>query len=575
MPKSPRQLTVASFLKGNPLDHPPSGKKGKKRKLSLSPNATTVGPTKKTNESTSPVSKPDNAHVSLLPMATSPSGSSHTPGLPQKPTPSPPLLPYQLRTSRNKTNKNKNLSKSSTFSRMDSDLLELACGEEYVEPPTADEAEAMLMEETETASTSDQHSVPSSPTAAVKAAIEAKIVENIDTLFVNNVHVDCNKKPVPSPSLAPFLAPPKKPQPLFPEGFPPLTSNRPPNSSARGYFTSPVGVQGGNANSRNDATKNKSTYATKTKTPPKGKVLVQNILYVYATKFSKKSLTPWEWASVDNHLIERLNALNLDDTNLIRIANSGYDVTHKCGFVACRDQASEVWVKAALEVTPFRAWSKGEQPEVRLCRLFFPARFDCLQDDRLIPLLCKYNPPLKQATLTLKSSDLVQGGRAIFLEMDSATYGFVKSKQHKLEFTMMDIDCQPVFPTKKTPTVEPSKKTPTVDGITKISADKLAVRPAALGGAPVVSAVAPAGAPATAPACSSESASAQTEAPILSPPPVSNPTAQSSSFSAKFAEERKKRERSNDQLFPDASKKKDTLYDTRIKSKNSKKPLNK
>ena len=124
-------------------------------------------------------------------------------------------------------------------------------------------------------------------------------------------------------------------------------------------------------------------------------------------------------------------------------------------------------------------------------------------------------------------------------------------------------------------TVEPSKKTPTVDGITKISADKLAVRPAALGGAPVVSAVAPAGAPATAPACSSESASAQTEAPILSTPPVSNPTAQSSSFSAKFAEERKKRERSNDQLFPDASKKKDTLYDTRIKSKNSKKPLNK
>ena len=72
----------------------------------------------------------------------------------------------------------------------------------------------------------------------------------------------------------------------------------------------------------------------------------------------------------------------------------------------------------------FRAWSKGEQPEVRLCRLFFPTRFDCLADDRLIPLLRKHNPSLGHATLVLKSSDQVQGGRAIFVEMDAASYGF-------------------------------------------------------------------------------------------------------------------------------------------------------
>ena len=63
-----------------------------------------------------------------------------------------------------------------------------------------------------------------------------------------------------------------------------------------------------------------------------------------------------------------------------------------------------MWVKAALGVTAFRAWSKGEQPEVRLCRLFFPARLDCLQDDRLIPLLL--NSPQSNWQLGLQRRQL-------------------------------------------------------------------------------------------------------------------------------------------------------------------------
>ena len=66
----------------------------------------------------------------------------------------------------------------------------------------------------------------------------------------------------------------------------------------------------------------------------------------------------------------------------------------------------------------------------------------------LVPILLRHNPSLSRGTFSLKESEIVQGGRAIFLEMDAASYGYVKSKDHKLEFTMMDVDCQLFVPKK-------------------------------------------------------------------------------------------------------------------------------
>ena len=505
----------------------------------------------------------------------------------------PPLhfLPYQLRSSPNtlgtkkptKSNAKYSSMKSLSLSdsSMDNSLLEMEQGEENLSmiSPTAEEAEELLKvtadEDLSPSTPGSETHAPDSPTAAVQAAIEAKMAENLDSLAFDifpSVNVLNKDNSVASfPSLVPFTAPPprKQPQPLFPEGLPThFDSNTVPCSSGkpRGYFTNPAG--GPETMLSKDSLKPMPTYASKAKSPPKSRVLVQNILYIYATKTAKKPISAWDWSSVDNHLIEQLNAQHPDDPTLVRIANSGYDAAHKCGFIACRDQSSEAWVKSALKVTAFRAWSKGEQPEVRLCRLFFPTRFDCLQDDRLIPLLRKHNPPLGQATLTLKGSDQVQGGRAIFIEMDAASYAHVKSKNHKLEFTMMDIDCQIYIPA--------SKKATKIDGISKLPTNPvvrppssssvtatLAAMPA--NNTPPVStnatlAVMPAGKipplaqmeKTLAPSLGAAALTATSSAPSTSTS-ISSKTAQS--FTEKFVEERKKRNRSSGQNFSDASKK--------------------
>jgi hypothetical protein len=159
-----------------------------------------------------------------------------------------------------------------------------------------------------------------------------------------------------------------------------------------------------------------------------------------------------------------------DDPVLVRIANSGYDAAHRCGYIACRDLASENWCKNLIGmggIGRFRAWAKGEHPVVRTCRLFFPSRFDALSDDKLILLLKRHNPALQKGIVTLKSSSIVQGGRAIFLDLDTNLYAYVKSKGHKVEFSMMDIDCQLYIPPS---TKAPSKATipAIIPGVTRI-----------------------------------------------------------------------------------------------------------
>ena len=122
--------------------------------------------------------------------------------------------------------------------------------------------------------------------------------------------------------------------------------------------------------------------------------------------------------------------------------------------------------------------------------------------------------------------------------MDTASYGFVKSKNYKLEFAMMDIDCQLYIP--------PSKKAPAggkivgkIDGISKLPGPTPNDTPASAG---------PSQAPSDLNRLPPKSFRAD--------PRLTKPSVQPQSFSETFNEERKKRERSGSlQAFPDAAKK--------------------
>ena len=338
------------------------------------------------------------------------------------------------------------------------ELLEADHGDEICELPTIEEAEALLRDDGENSLD------PDSPTAAVKSAIEAQIAENLvslDSTFISNIdsNIDSNKDAAVLPT-PPQQILPRKPQPLFPAGLPPFWASK----------SSQVNKDTQSSNT----SKSNATYASKTKTksPPKARVLVEHILFVYSTWTNKAPINASDWGIVDSHLLGM--EIQQDPSEpLIQIANSGYDATHRCGFIACKDSASADWCKRTIRGIggpqygakgAFRAWAKGEQPEARLCRLFFPSRFDSLTDETLMLLLKKHNPSLKQGTLLLKGVDDVQGGRALFVEFDLESYTYVKSKGYKVGFSMMDIDCQLYIPPKRAP-----PKGPGVSGITKLA----------------------------------------------------------------------------------------------------------
>ena len=188
----------------------------------------------------------------------------------------------------------------------------------------------------------------------------------------------------------------------------------------------------------------KSSYAEKTKLQGKPREMVAHMLYVYATKFRKAPLAISDWKVIDEHLIDGL----IDDSNTIHIAKSGYDSTYRCGYIACRDIDSARWCQRLVSRVVnelgvgYRAWARGEKPDGQLCRLFLPARFHKLSDQMALAQLHKYNPSLTNGALTIKSSEQVQGGRAIFIEVDSDSYNLIKRRDHKLAFLAMDVDCQ-------------------------------------------------------------------------------------------------------------------------------------
>ena len=472
MPRSPKQLTVASFLRKPPdPSHTfgSSGNKGKKRKLSISPIAPSIKPGKKPSQQSSPincVTSFDNDFPQLEPTN--------------------PLLPYQLRPGKKSPPKSIILHSPSSNYRMDSAILEQGLDEVAMETPSAEEVDALLQEDPPT-TVEDEPDVgsfsplsdPNSPTAAVKAAIEAKMNENLISL--DSITNDANKNdsnltiPLPLPAIitvtktaasAPtprVVPPPKKPLPLFPNGLPKS-------------FKQQQGVPASNAAlapSQKSLPKPNPSYATKAKKKPKPRELVEHILFVYSTWKNKVRIDSRDWEMIDAHLLEMELNQDPDDPLVIRIANSGYDANHRCGFIACRDLASAEWCKKVIHNIgglssgsrgTWRAWSKGEQPEAILCRLFFPTRFDNLTEPQIIRLLEKHNTPFQLGTLAFKSEDEAQRGRAVYIEFDTESYAYIKSKGHKVEFAMMDIDCQVYIPPKRAPL------STGISGITKLKA---------------------------------------------------------------------------------------------------------
>lgn len=113
----------------------------------------------------------------------------------------------------------------------------------------------------------------------------------------------------------------------------------------------------------------------------------------------------------------------------------------------------------------FRAWSRDEKPEVKLCRLFIPARFEDLSDSVILTQLVRYNPFIKDK-FTHKQTSQEQRGRAIFMEIEPSTYTTIYKMGRKLHFLAMDLDCQLYNGTSRPRKVGLGMR---VDGVTRIT----------------------------------------------------------------------------------------------------------
>ena len=202
----------------------------------------------------------------------------------------------------------------------------------------------------------------------------------------------------------------------------------------------------------------KTTYSGAASKP---KDRVDDILHVYASKNKKTPISQCEWDYIMEILIDLHTSHVLSgqiNPSEVRVAHTGFDGKHRCGFIACRNEKSAAWHKKAIDTVKgsdgltFRAWAKGDLPQVRLCRIYLPTRFERIPDEKVIPLIKAYNPELKNSDICIKKSEsLSQGGRAIFIEIDQDSYTHVRAKQYKLEFVLGDIDCHGVAVTPPPP----------------------------------------------------------------------------------------------------------------------------
>ena len=95
-------------------------------------------------------------------------------------------------------------------------------------------------------------------------------------------------------------------------------------------------------------------------------------IFVYSSHVTKAPMSKSDWGLVDDYLLGKIATRDPVNPLFIRIANSGCDAAHRCGFIACRDQACEIWCKTAIRMfggrhpahKAFRAWSMGKVPEI-------------------------------------------------------------------------------------------------------------------------------------------------------------------------------------------------------------------
>ncbi len=189
--------------------------------------------------------------------------------------------------------------------------------------------------------------------------------------------------------------------------------------------------------------KTRDSYADRAKKLTRPEEQAKYILHIYSTKDRKNPLSLEDWNRVDEQLILGL----VDHPEPVQIASSSYNSKHWFGFVACMDIESQNWVKKLVlgmrgNNLGYRAWSRDEKPLLPVCRLFLPSRFDGLDETIILKQLLKYNPSLQVGSVNLKESEVVQGGRALYLEMTLNAYEYVKSRDHRLCFLATYVDCQ-------------------------------------------------------------------------------------------------------------------------------------
>ena len=138
---------------------------------------------------------------------------------------------------------------------------------------------------------------------------------------------------------------------------------------------------------------------------------VENILHIYSSRDSKVPISNEDWHIIEQFTLEHLltqDSISVDD---LLVARSGYDTTHKCGFIAAESIASAEWHKRiissfAKDGKKFRAWAKGEHPTLFQIRIFLPAKYNIIPSIESSNILKKFNPFLNSGTFELLGSSI-------------------------------------------------------------------------------------------------------------------------------------------------------------------------
>ena len=379
------------------------------------------------------------------------------------PTQSNQTLKKIAKTSPTLTTKSRNFNLKP--SSMDADLLEMDQGTNEGPLPTDAETAALLEDSPPRPVASPLTDQDSSPTVAIKTALEAKMNEELGEFDKSRVIKlplpfgtnDCggiesgNRNDAACVDAGRGNKVAAEGSAVGSSTGPTQANSAPEQNHLNSTLENAVGPQGTVVIHRDPRiTKSHAaqvedgrTYADRTKPKTRPDEIGKYILHIYSTQDRKNPLSLQDWNRVDEQLIHGL----VNHPEPIQIASSSYNAKHWFGYVACRDLESQDWVKRLVRgmrgnEVGYRAWSRDEKPIMPVCRLFLPSRFDSLDDATAIAQLCKYNLFIQPGSITLKGSEIVQGGRAIYLELNQDTYAQLKNKDHRLCFLATFVDCQ-------------------------------------------------------------------------------------------------------------------------------------